>query len=149
MRVSIPARILIAVMFLAAGIIVAAYVVTRESLESADVGRGNFLKKHFDCYEAYRAGVGEAIAAAATFCAEDPQLQAALAAQDETAARAVIERLERALRDNLQADFVVLSIARGSPSASAARASSPPKTSVAAPSSSARARPRSRASSSS
>ncbi len=108
MRIPIRAQIVVAVVLLSLLIIGGAYVVTIRSVQSTEESRGNFLKKHFDRYEAYRAGVGEAIAAAATFCAEDPQLHAALIGQDEATARSVIGRLQSALADNLGADFVVL-----------------------------------------
>lgn len=115
MRIPIRAQIVGAVFLLSSAIIGGAYAVTIRSVRSTEESRGNFLKKHYDRYEAYRQGVGEAIAAAATFCAEDPQLHAALLGDDEARAREVIARLQTALGDNLGADFVVLVNREGLP----------------------------------
>jgi len=114
-RIPIRTQIVTAVVLLSLFIIGGAYVVTVASVQSTRPNRSVYLQRSFERYEAYRAGVGEAITAAATFCAEDPQLHAALLGQDEPRAREVVARLQTALVDSMGADFAVLVDKDGQP----------------------------------
>ncbi len=75
-------------------------------------GRGRFLRKHYNRFDEYRKGLGQALGSVASFLALDPVLGNALAAGDEDSAAEVFRRAVRASASTLDPELVVLVNAR-------------------------------------
>jgi methyl-accepting chemotaxis protein len=97
--------------------LVAVGVVTVGAVESYFAhrveGRGRFLRKHYNRFDEYRKGLGQALGSVASFVALDPALRAALAADDATQAAEVFRRAVRAAKNTLDPELIVLVNARG------------------------------------
>lgn len=98
-------------------VLVAMGVLTVGAIESyyahLPPGRGRFLRKHYNRFDEYRKGLGQALGAVATFLALDPELKTALATDDVDAATQIFGRAVRATGTTLDPELVVLVNARG------------------------------------
>ena len=76
-------------------------------------GRGRFLRKHYNRFDEYRKGLGQALGTVASFLALDPTLRASLATGDVEEAADVFRRATRAANATVDPELVVLVNSRG------------------------------------
>jgi methyl-accepting chemotaxis protein len=104
-------KIMLTIVFVAVGVVavgaIQTFVATR--LE----GRGRFLRKHYNRFDEYRKGLGQALGTVASFVALDPTLRASLGTGDLEQAAEVFRRAARAANTTVDPELVVLLNARG------------------------------------
>lgn len=106
-RFGLKLRTKIMLMIIAVGVSVFGVAFSESYSAHLGEGRGRFLRKHYQRFDAYRNSLGQNLGAVAHLSASMPDVVQPLANDDSAAARAGFERVAQAVQEALDPDLVL------------------------------------------